>query len=160
MEIDPGLLNLVRMLFSVLEKRHLTFCSCESLTGGLFGAVVVTVPGASSFYRGGVITYVDDVKKRLGVCEKILKEDSAISMNCAKEMALCAEKFTGSDVAVSFTGNAGPTAQDDKPVGEVWIGISYQGKAKAYKYLFEGDRNTIREAAVREGLRQLLNNLA
>lgn len=158
--MDQGALNLVKLVFSLMEKRKLTFCSCESLTGGLFGATVVSVPGASNFYRGGVITYVDDVKKRLGVSEKTLKEDTAISMNCAKEMALSAEKFTGSDVAISFTGNAGPSAQDGKPVGEVWIGISFHGKAKAYKYMLEGDRNTIREACVKEGLRQLLNNLA
>lgn len=158
--IDEGTLNLVRMVFSVMEKRNITFCSCESLTGGLFGATICSVPGASSFFKGGVITYVDDVKQRLGVSEKTLKEDTAISMNCAKEMALSAEKFTGSDVGISFTGNAGPTAQDGKPVGEVWIGISYQGKAKAYKYMMEGDRNSIREQCVKEGLRQLLNNLA
>ena len=136
--MDNGCLNLVSMVFSIMEKRKLTFCSCESLTGGLFGATVCSVPGASNYYRGGVITYVDDVKQRLGVSEKTLKEDTAIS----------------------FTGNAGPTAQDGKPVGEVWIGISYHGQAKAYKYQLEGDRNSIREQCVKEGLRQLLNNLA
>ena len=158
--MDSGCLNLVSMVFSIMEKRKLTFCSCESLTGGLFGATVCSVPGASNYYRGGVITYVDDVKQRLGVSEKTLKEDTAISMKCVCEMALSSEKFTGSDVAISFTGNAGPTAQDGKPVGEVWIGISYHGQAKAYKYQLEGDRNSIREQCVKEGLRQLLNNLA
>lgn len=158
--IERGLFNLVSMLFSLMEERKLTFSSCESLTGGLFGATVCSVPGASNWYRGGVITYVDEVKEKLGVQEKTLKEDTAISAACAREMALCCARFTGSDVAVSFTGNAGPTGQGGKPVGEVWIGLSFRGEAKAYKYAFQGDRDEIRTACVKEGLRQLLNNLA
>lgn len=68
--MDSGCLNLVSMVFpSWKEKTH--FCSCESLTGGLFGATVCSVPGASNYYRGGVITYVDDVKQRLGVSQKL-----------------------------------------------------------------------------------------
>lgn len=152
--------NLVRMLFSVLESRNLTLCSCESLTGGLFGATICSVSGASNHYRGGVITYVDEVKERLGVKKETLDTETAISMKCACEMAQSAVEFTKSEVGISFTGNAGPTAQDGKPVGEVWVGISCNGMTKAYKYQLDGDRNSIREQIVKEGIRQLINNLA
>lgn len=158
--MDQGFENLVKMLFSVLENRKLTLCSCESLTGGLFGATICSVSGASNYYKGGVITYVDEVKEKLGVKKETLEIDTAISMKCACEMAQKASEFTNSNVGISFTGNAGPTAQDDKPVGEVFVGLCCNGQTKAYRYLLEGDRNSIREQIVKEGLRLLLNNLA
>lgn len=160
MELDDKLFNLVKMLFAVLKARHLTISSCESLTGGLFGAVVCSVPGASEFYRGGVITYVDEVKHAIGVSEKTLKEKTAISSECACEMATSVRKLTGSSACISFTGNAGPTAQDGKPVGEVWIGIASDKGVRAIKYSMEGNRNTIRQECVREGLRLLISVLS
>ncbi len=152
--------NLVRLLAALLTSRKLTLSSCESLTGGLFGATVCAVPGASDYYRGGVITYVDAVKEAVGVAPATLAKFTAISGECAREMALAAAKLTGSDVAVSFTGNAGPTAQDGKPVGEVWIGVAFKGQVRAVRYLFAGGRNAIRAACVASGLRLLLAALA
>lgn len=157
---DEKTLNLVKMLFAVLTEKNLTLASCESLTGGLFGATVCSVPGASAFYRGGVITYVDAVKHAIGVSQEILDAHTAISKECAIAMAQSAQRLTGSDVCVSFTGNAGPTAQDGKPVGEVWIGIAVKDQANAIKYSMEGDRNGIREACVKEGLRLLVSVLS
>lgn len=160
MEFDEGILNMVKMVKGLLTQRKETLTSCESLTGGLFGAAVCSVSGASDFYKGGVITYCDDAKERVGVTHETLEKHTAISGECAQEMALSASRFIGADWAVSFTGNAGPTAQDDAPVGLVYIAVFYKGQARAFRFNLEGDRNTVRTESVREGLRLLLKALA
>ncbi|HBR85619.1 MAG TPA: damage-inducible protein CinA [Firmicutes bacterium] len=159
-QLDEGILNLVRLVKGVMGERRETLSSCESLTGGLFGAYICSVPGASDFYRGGAITYCDSVKNRLGVSAEVLKTKTAISGECAEEMALAAARFTDSDWCVSFTVNAGPTAQDHAPVGCVFIGVAYHGRVKVSRLQLEGERNDLRLECVREGLRLLCHALA
>lgn len=160
MEINEGLLNLTKMLFSLLKSKHLTIVSCESITGGLFGAILCSTPGASNFYKGGVITYTNEVKEFIGVKKETLEQYTAISKQTACEMASNVKEKLNADIGISFTGNAGPTMQDGKDKGEVWIGASYLGETEAIKYQFEGDRNQIREDCVKEGLKLLLTILS
>ena len=160
MEIDSGIINLASMAKALLVERKETLACCESLTGGLFGAALCCVPGISECFRGGAITYCDEVKVAVGVREKTLADHTAISGECAEEMALSARRFTGADWAVSFTGNAGPTAQDGAPVGLVYIGVCHGADVRAFRYQLEGDRTQVRLAAVREGLRLLLKAIA
>lgn len=160
MTLDNRTENLVKMLFSIMKGHNWTLASCESLTAGQFGASLCCIPGASDFYKGGIITYCDEVKEKAGVRKETLEKKTAISRECAEEMAMAAKNFTGSDWAISFTGNAGPTAQDNAPVGCVYIGIAYKDMARAIRYDMEGDRNTIRSACVLEGLRLLVSAMA
>lgn len=157
---DDGILNLVKMVAGLLCARGERLASCESLTGGLFGAAVCSVSGASDYFRGGIITYCDEVKERAGVSHQTLAEHTAISGECAEEMALSCARFTGSEWGISFTGNAGPSAQDNAPVGTVFIGVSYKDQVRAFRYAMEGDRATIRLECVREGLRLLLQAIS
>lgn len=163
MILDRNTENLVHLLFAGLKERGWTLSSCESLTAGQFGASLCCVPGASEFYLGGAITYCDKVKEAVGVSHDTLEKKTAISKECAEEMAQAALKLTGSDWAVSFTGNAGPTAQDGAPVGCVFIGIAYSLNGKSYAhavcYQMEGDRNDIRNQCVNEGLRLLISDI-
>ena len=160
MEIDNRIINLAAMVKAILVQRKETLSCCESLTGGLFGASICCIPGASDCFKGGVITYCDAVKVAVGVSQKTLDDHTAISGECAQEMALAASRFTQSDWAVSFTGNAGPTAQDGAPVGLVFIGVAHRGQVRAFRYQLEGDRSQVRLDAVLEGLRLLLKAIA
>jgi len=159
MDLDESLLNLVNCLFEILKKQNATISSCESLTGGMFGSVLCSISGASNFYKGGYITYTNEVKESIGVKKETLDKFTAISKECAIEMAENTRRNLNTDYAISFTGNAGPLAQDGKDVGEVWIGISSKEGTNAIRYLLEGDRNKIRIDSVKQGLKMLLMNL-
>jgi len=135
-------------LLDVLVSKKLTLSCMESLTGGLFASTFTSIPGASQVFLGGAVTYQDKVKELFGVPSSVIKEHGAISKECAKEMALNASLFFSSDVAVSFTGNAGPDAQEGKPVGLVYIGIKVKNSLSVYELHLTGERNFIRRQCV------------
>ena len=159
MLFEDEILDLIATVAEQMTARKERLASCESLTGGLFGAAVCSVSGASDYYRGGIITYCNDVKERAGVSHETLEKHTAISGECAEEMALSCARFTDSDWGISFTGNAGPLAQDNATVGTVYIGVSYHDKVRSFRYLMEGDRTSIRFQCVKEGLHLLLDAL-
>ena len=138
--------------------RGRTLSTAESLTGGGIGAALTAVPGASEVYRGGVISYVNDVKHRvLGVSAEDLKKFGAVSEPVARQMAAGARKVTGSDVAVSVTGLAGPGGDEfGHAVGTVFIGYADGQKNFAREYHFSGDREAVRSQTVRAALELVL----
>lgn len=113
-------------LIPALTERHLTIATAESCTGGLIGAALTDVPGASAVYLGGVISYANEVKiGLLGVDADTLAQNGAVSSPVAAMMAQGARAATGADVAVSTTGIAGPGGgTPEKPVGTVWVGVA------------------------------------
>lgn len=153
---EPLEVSLVRLLM----QKNMTLSTAESCTGGMLAQRITSVPGVSSVYAGGFVTYATKEKhKMLGVPKKILWENGAIAKKTAKQMALGAARQTGTDVAVSVTGNAGPDAAEGKPVGLVYIGVCIDGKAAGRRFLFAGNRNEIREQACAEAMRLLLEKL-
>ena len=116
-------------LLQQLADRHLTLGSCESVTGGLFGANICQVPGASNVYLGGLITYTAKEKANLaGVNPKIIEEHGVVSAEVASAMAIEAKRKLGVDICVSCTGNAGPTQEEGEAgVGTVYLGLCYNG---------------------------------
>jgi PncC family amidohydrolase len=94
-----------------------------------------------------------------GVSEETLNRFGAVSEPCAREMCLGTAGRTGTDAAVSATGNAGPDASEGKPVGLVYIGVAVRGKAYVKEYHFEGDRLSIRKQAAEAALQDLLDRL-
>ncbi len=110
----------------LLKERHLTFSAAESCTGGLIAKRVTDVPGASAVFMGGVVSYTNGVKaKVLGVPEVLLEQYGAVSAPVAKAMAEGVRRITGSDLAVSVTGVAGPDKDDrGNEVGTVFIGFA------------------------------------
>lgn len=148
-------------LVDLLLERSMTLSTAESCTGGLLASEITSVPGVSAVYAGGFVTYAIQEKHRmLGVPKKTLKELGAISKKTAKQMAAGAAKKTGTDVAISITGNAGPDASEGKPVGLVYIGICIDGKAAGHKFQFEGDRQQIREQAAEAALKLCMEKLS
>ena len=122
--------SLERVAVQVLRERELTVAVAESLTGGMIGARLTSVPGASEVFLGGCITYRNEVKEALlGVTEETLVRCTEISAECAREMAIGVLSRLGSDLAVSATGLAGPEGgTEDCPVGTVYIGIAMKTK--------------------------------
>ena len=124
-----------------------TITTAESLTGGMIGQALTSVPGASNVFKGGVVSYTNEVKNRvLGVSAEDLKEVGAVSETVARQMAEGARKRLVSDYAIAVTGLAGPDADEfQNPVGTVWIALSTPESTSATKQHFDGDRAAIRE---------------
>ena len=155
METDAVQRSLVPQeeLYQLLKKADLSISVAESCTGGLLCSRLVSVPGISEFFKEGFVTYSSKAKRKtLEVSKSTLKKQGAVSGQTAKEMAIGAAMNADTDVAVSVTGNAGPSAEEDKPVGLVYIGIYLSGKVKAYEYMFEGERDDIRSQAASEAI--------
>ncbi len=143
-------------LIPILTARHLTIATAESCTGGLIGAALTDVPGASAAYRGGVIAYANEVKiALLGVDAEVLAQHGAVSSPVAAQMAWGARRATGADVAVSTTGIAGPGGgTPNKPVGTVWVGIATAAGEETHLLSLDpnASRDEIRRAAVERAL--------
>ena len=122
--------------------------TAESLTGGDVGGAICTVPGASAYYRGGVISYAYEVKAQvLGVDAQLLAREGAVHPAVAVQMAVGAARVCGADYAVSTTGVAGPDPADGQPVGTVYIGVCSPGGSEVFERHYSGDRAQIRAAA-------------
>lgn len=135
-----------------------TLVTAESCTGGGIGAALTQVPGSSSVYKGGIISYTNWVKHHLlGVEEEVLETLGAVSDPVARAMAEGARRSLQADVAVSVTGLAGPGGDEyGNPVGTVFIGYSDETITLARKFIFPGDREAVRSAAIREALKLIL----
>nr|WP_218844231.1 nicotinamide-nucleotide amidohydrolase family protein [Naumannella cuiyingiana] len=130
---------------AALRAAGRTAATCESLTGGLLGAAITAVPGASVVYRGGLITYATDSKETLaGVPARVLARYGAVSPETAELLADGARRRLGADVAVALTGVAGPDPQEGHPAGTVWVGWA-DGRDRG------ADRVTVAAAAVAAG---------
>ena len=134
----------------LFREKGLTLGSVESFTGGLFAREITSVPGASKFYKGGLVTYATEEKVALlGIPQKDVDQFGVVSKEIALQMAELGRKKLNVDYCVSFTGNAGPSAMEGKPVGEIYIGVSNKEKTDAYYYQLDGNRNTIQEDAIK-----------
>ena len=121
----------------------------ESFTGGLMAAKITSMPGASKYYKGSLISYSNEIKELLGVDTS----NGVINKEVALEMALKGKKYFNADLCISFTGNAGPTAMEDKSVGEVYIAFN----DKVYPLALRGNRDEIRNQAIEFAWEKLQN---
>ncbi len=139
-----------------------TLVTAESCTGGGIGAALTAVSGSSAVYKGGVISYTNEVKNQiLGVSQEVLDRYGAVSPWVAGEMASGVRKLLKADIAVSVTGLAGPGGDDrGNPVGTVYIGYEDAAKASVHHFCFTGDREAVREQAVQAALNLILENNA
>lgn len=125
-----------------LRKLGKTVACAESCTGGNIAHLITTVPGASAYFLGGVVSYSNEVKKNvLGVKAADLEKYGAVSEAVALQMAQGARRVTGADYAVATTGVAGPDGgTPEKPVGTVWIAVAGPKGTQAKKFLFSHTR--------------------
>jgi nicotinamide-nucleotide amidase len=140
---------------SLLDRAGLTLGLAESVTGGLIGARLTTVAGASAWFRGGIISYASEVKfDLLGVPEgPVVTEDAAAAMAAGAARAL------GADVGLSVTGVAGPAGQDGEVPGTVFIGLHLDGETEAARFQLPGDRDRVRQFATISALDLLRHRL-
>ncbi len=146
-----------RTAFELLRQRGETVSFAESCTGGLLAARLVGVPGASNVLEESHVTYSDAAKRRvLGVRAGTLAAHTAVSAECAREMAEGARRISGADWAVSTTGYAGPDGgADGTPVGTVFIAVAGPGGTRVEACHFRGKREFIRTLAASWGFNLL-----
>lgn len=152
---------LAAAVIAELGSAGFTLATAESLTAGLIGARLTSVPGASEVYLGGAITYATHLKSVLaGVDEALVARHGVISAEVAAAMAAGIRTATGADWALAVTGVAGPAGQDGHLPGEVWIGLAGPGGlGGATRSDFAGGRQEVREQTVTAALTGLLSAL-
>ncbi|WP_369125571.1 CinA family protein [Catenulispora rubra] len=134
-----------------------TVAVAESLTGGLLAAAITSVPGASAVFRGSVTAYATDIKASvLGVDADLLARQGAVDAEVARQMAEGVRRLFGASIGLSTTGVAGPTEQDGKPVGLVYVGHCASDGPTAEELHLEGDREAIRAQTVLRALSRAL----
>jgi PncC family amidohydrolase len=148
--------NLCEMVLRTLGDK--TLVTAESCTGGMIGSLLTAIPGSSRVYKGGIISYTNQVKEaQLGVPADMLAKFGAVSQPVAVAMATGAMKKLGADIAISVTGLASPDGDDfGTPVGTVVIGYADANISFARKFRFEGNRQQVRVAAAEQALRIVL----
>jgi nicotinamide-nucleotide amidase len=140
---------------SLLRSQGLTLGVAESVTGGLVAARCTDVPGASGWFRGGVVAYASEVK--FDVLD--VPEGPVVSEEAAAAMAEGARRVLGADVGLSVTGVAGPESQDGQPVGTVIFGLALGDDVTTRRLQLPGDRQRVRQMAVISLLDQLRHRL-
>ena len=156
-----GETNMQTVTAQLLLKKAKTIATAESCTGGALASALVEYPGISSVFLDGTVTYSNEAKqKRLGVKQETLQKYGAVSAETAKEMAEGAANTAGTEIGLATTGIAGPNgAEENKPVGLVYIGLTIDGVTQVKQCHFVGNREKIRTRAVYTALDWLRREL-
>ncbi len=146
--------TMASVVLAALAAKQTTLSVAESCTGGLIGAQLTDVPGASTSFVGGAIVYTEALKERFaGVPAQILATHGAVSEETALAMAEGIRARAGTTFGLSVTGLAGPGGGDEKtPVGTVFIGLSGPTGATVVRHWFHGDRQRVRAFAAHSAL--------
>ena len=141
-------------VIDLCRERSWTLATAESCTGGLVGAALTALAGASDVYVGGVVSYSNEAKRsQLGVPTETLQEHGAVSAETAVSMAAGARRALDADVGVSVTGVAGPGGGTaEKPVGLVFMTVQTPEDESTERLQLDGDRNAIRVGATHRAL--------
>ncbi len=148
--------------FNVIQAlQGKSLVTAESLTGGGIGAVLTCIPGASNVFKGGIISYTNEVKRGvLGVSKQDLETCGAVSEPIARQMALGARRVLHADIAISVTGLAGPAGDAyGHEIGTVFIGYADANATRVREYHFSGDREDIRDQTIEAALELILQNV-
>ncbi|MGL4853518.1 MAG: CinA family protein [Phocaeicola sp.] len=131
---------LSKRVANLFWKERLTLATAESCTGGFLASSITSISGSSSYFKGGVIAYSNEVKTNLlGVDSALIEEHGAVSEEVAIAMANGVRKLLGVDCAIATTGIAGPDGgTKEKPVGTVWVAVVCQDQILTKK--LEGDQ--------------------
>ena len=155
------MVGLPQVIMDLMLDRGESLAVAESCTGGLLGAAITSVGGSSVYYRGGVLSYADEVKTDLLLVSPTdLELHGAVSRPVAEQMASGARERLDTDYALAVTGIAGPGGgTEEKPVGTTWIALAGPGGVSAGRYRFTGDRERNRRLAVAAALDTLRREL-
>lgn len=143
-----------REIGQLLRQKGLTLGTVESGTGGLISHLITNIPGSSDYFKGGVVSYANEIKMKVtGVEESTLQRYGAVSAQTAEEMAQGGRKLLNVDICVADTGIAGPGgATPGKPVGLFYLGLSHKGGTCSRRHQFSGTRREIKQSTARVAL--------
>ena len=150
--------NLTKTLAQILLSRNWTVSLAESCTGGLVCSTLTELAGSSEWFERGYITYSNEAKTEcLGVPAELIEAHGAVSEQVAKAMAEGARMNSGSNVAISITGVAGPSGGSaEKPVGTVFFGWTTENQTLIKTMRFNGNRQMVRQQATEFALTELI----
>jgi len=145
------------VIANMLTTKGFTLATAESFTGGKIAEQITTIPGASKYFKGSVVSYATETKiKLLGVDADLIKKHSVVSEAVAVAMARNAKQILETDFAIATTGNAGPTKGDsDEPVGTVFIAVSTPERSFATKFTMGNHRERIVQKSVNKAFELL-----
>ena len=145
----------------LLTEKKLFLSAAESCTGGALAAAFTTHPGASSCFKGGIVSYATQAKEEiLRVPKDLIEKYSVVSAEVAEAMAKNAKKMFRTDYALSTTGNAGPTKGDsDAEVGTVFIGLATPDKVFSEKLIFGNGRDHVVKKSVNKAFEMILKEI-
>jgi nicotinamide-nucleotide amidase len=145
------------MLGRLLKSKNATLATAESCTGGKIAQMITSVPGASNYFKGGVVSYATESKiSVLGVSSELIKEHSVVSFEVAKAMALEVKKIMNTDYAIATTGNAGPSKGDgNSEIGTVFIAIATPADLIVEEFNFGQPRVKVVDRAVNKAFEML-----
>jgi nicotinamide-nucleotide amidase len=146
---EVGDRSMEQVLGDLVRRHRLVLATAESCTGGRIGDRLTSVPGSSEYFAGGLVAYSNQAKvKRLGVKLKTLNRHGAVSAQTVREMSRNVCRVFGCDLGIAVSGIAGPGgATKDKPVGLVYVGVSFERRTRTRRHLFSGTRLMVKERA-------------
>ena len=156
MEFETKVLS--RQIQEALYNHNETLGTAESCTGGRIAEAIISVPGASQYFKGGVVSYTNGVKENLlHVSAQVLAEQTAVCEEVAREMVIGACDALNCDYAISATGVAGPGGGTAEiPVGTIWLGYGAKDDVRTFKLTEDFGRDINLEIATNKALRLFL----
>jgi nicotinamide-nucleotide amidase len=156
MDMDKDFLTVVGKISEKLTAKGLKLSVAESCTGGFIANAITNLPGASHFFKLGVVSYTAEAKKEvLGVGSSFLKKHGLVSEETAVAMAQAVKKLGHTDVSLSVTGVAGPEPLEGMEIGIVYMAASVRDVVESEGLRFTGNRGEIKRKAALEALRYL-----
>lgn len=159
MEFETKIIS--RQIGDILYASGLTLGTAESCTGGLISEAVIATPGASNYFKGSVVSYTDEIKENLlHVDAEVLKEQTAVCEEVARQMVQGALNLLNVDFAISATGIAGPGGGTKEiPVGTIWLGYGAKDDIRTFKLTEDFGRDINIAIATNKAMRLLLDFL-
>ncbi len=159
MEFESKIIS--REISQLLWEMERTVGTAESCTGGRIAESIISVPGASKYFKGGIIAYADEIKETiLGVSHELIEEKSAVCEEVAVDMVKGACRVLGTDYAVAATGFAGPTGgPKDIPVGTIWIACGSPENVRTAKICEDHGRDINLAIATKKAIQMFLEFL-
>ncbi len=157
MELETKILS--REIQSALYDNGNTLGTAESCTGGRIAQAIISVPGASNYFKGGIVSYTNEVKETLlHVTHDVLEENTAVCEEVAREMVIGACDALHVDYAISATGVAGPGGGTPKiPTGTIWIGYGAKDDVRTFQLTEDFGRDINLAIATNKALRLFLS---
>jgi PncC family amidohydrolase len=152
---------LAHQLGRLLIEKKQTLSVAESCTGGMIGSAITAIAGSSAYFKGGVVSYSNELKHSvLCVPKHILEKKGAVSAETVKAMVKGVQRLCRTDCGIAVSGIAGPGGgTKEKPVGLVYVGIAAGKKVKSFEYRFKGRRGQVRKQAVKEALERMIEEV-